>query len=356
MRRFDFNPGQRRRSSPIFCGARALDRLTADTFQQQYSAVFIVVDQRVHELFANGILAELLRQTPVYLFPRGERYKSLHRAQLLLEWLSEHHADRHSLLLGIGGGVVTDIAGFVASSYKRGIAYVPVPTTLLAQIDAAIGGKTAVNLRGTKNVVGSFYSPEMVICDSRFLATLRANHVREGLVEAFKLFAIRDKSLFDRHATRLQDLLQRDRLEDLIADAVAAKLAVVNADPYEQDLRRVLNFGHTVGHALESEMRWSHGKSVGLGILVALILSTELVSLSPREHERVWQIVTAIYDYRAKMPDARRLWTRIQHDKKRLGEKINFVLVPRLGTHKLMPVTLAQFARAYANTMKRIHR
>lgn len=357
MKRFLCRYQTNNAASPIYCGTGALDRPISPKFIGQFSAVFAVVDKRVYGLHSEGILNDLLERTPVYHFPRGEKHKTLPRAQRILEWLWENKADRKCLLLGIGGGVVTDITGFVASCYKRGVSYVSIPTTLLAQVDAAIGGKTAVNLRGTKNIVGSLFAPAMVVCDSRFLASLRTAHIKEGLVEAIKIFALRDRRLFDEHAANLNGLLKRQGLESLIANAVSAKLEVVNADPYETGLRRVLNFGHTTGHALELVAGWSHGRSIALGMMVALILSRHLVSLSQADCDAVWHALSAIYDSRDRdVPDVDPLWTSIQHDKKRTGTQINFILMPRCGSYRIEPVTYKQFKRALMETSERIHK
>ncbi len=355
MKRFLFTPLHPPVTAPIYSGADIIDKLATPRFLKQFSAVCAVVDERVFELYSQSILKHMLAGVPVYLFPRGERHKSLARLQRLLSWLWENEADRESLVLGIGGGVVTDITGFVASCYMRGVAYVAVPTTLLAQIDAAIGGKNAVNLHNTKNVVGSFHAPRMVICDSRLLSSLRTEQIKQGLVEAIKVFSASDRRLFAKHVPNLQFLIGRQDLNHLIADAINAKLAIVNADPYEKGLRRVLNFGHTTGHAVEAVAGWSHGKSIAFGMLIALTLSQLYSSLSQRDFNQMWSAIIAIYDhFDAAALDAELLWEKIKHDKKRSGKQINFVLLPRCGTHQIVPISCAQFKRSLAETRERI--
>ncbi|TFH65089.1 MAG: 3-dehydroquinate synthase, partial [Candidatus Zixiibacteriota bacterium] len=157
MKRFLFTPLHQPVTTPIYSGTDIIDKLVTPRFLKRFSAVYAVVDERVDELYSKGVLKHLLNGVSVYVFPRGERHKSVARLQRLLNWLWEKEADRDSLLLGIGGGVVTDITGFAASCYMRGVAYVAAPTTLLAQVDAAIGGKTAVNLHDTKNIIGSYH-------------------------------------------------------------------------------------------------------------------------------------------------------------------------------------------------------
>jgi 3-dehydroquinate synthase len=311
----------------------------------------------VYELYSDDMLKHILDGVQVCLFPRGERHKSLAQLQRILSWLWENEADRDSLLLGIGGGVVTDITGFAASCYMRGVAYVAMPTTLLAQVDAAVGGKTAVNLHNTKNVIGSFHVPQMVICDSHFLSSLRTEQIKQGLVEAIKVFAASDRRLFEKHAPNLPSLIGRKDLNHLIADAIDAKLAVANADPYERGLRRVLNLGHTTGHAVETVASWSHGKSIAFGMLIALMLSQRYSSLSQGDFSRMWSAIIAIYDhFDAAALDAELLWDKIKHDKKRSGALINFVLIPRCGAHQIVPINYAQFRRSLAETLERISR
>jgi 3-dehydroquinate synthase len=357
MKQYIFAPGHSTATTSIYSGADIVDKLAPRRFLRQFTAVFAVVDEYVYEHYSRASLKDVLRGVPVYVFPRGERHKSLARLQRILNWLWENEADRDSLLLGIGGGVVTDIAGFAASCYMRGIAYVAIPTTLLAQVDAAIGGKTAVNLYNTKNVIGSFYVPQMVICDSRFLSSLRTDQIKQGLVEAIKVFAASNRRLFEKYATNLQSLIGGEDLNQLIANAIAVKLAIVNADPYEKGLRRMLNFGHTTGHAVEAVAGWSHGKSIALGILVALMLSQRHLSLSQGECNQIWSAITTLYGhFDPATLDAELLWEKIKHDKKRSGGQIKFVLLPRCGSYQMVPLNYAQFKRSLAETRERLSR
>jgi 3-dehydroquinate synthase len=355
MKRFLFTPLHPSVAASIYSGTDIVDKLITPRFLEKFTAVYAVVDERVHELYSQGVFSRVLDGVLVYVFPRGERYKSMAQLRRLLNWLWENDADRDSLLLGIGGGVVTDITGFAASCYLRGVAYVSVPTTLLAQVDAAIGAKTAINLHSTKNVIGSFHIPRMVICDSRFLTSLRTEQIKQGLVEAIKVFAASDRQLFVKHAPRLPALLGRKDPHHLIADAINAKLAIVNADPYEKGLRRVLNFGHTTGHAVETVAGWSHGKSIAFGMLVAMMLSQRYSSLSQIECNQIWSAVTAIYDrFDDKALDAKLLWEKVKHDKKRSGGHINFVLLLRCGTFRSVPINYEQFKRSLDETRERI--
>lgn len=357
MKKYIFAPGQSTATTSIYSGTDIVDKLVPRRFLKRFTAAFAVIDECVYEHYSRTSLENILKGVAVYVFPRGERHKSLARLQRILNWLWENEADRDSLLLGIGGGVVTDITGFAASSYMRGLTYVAAPTTLLAQVDAAIGGKTAVNLHSTKNVIGSFYVPRMVICDSRFISTLRSDQIKHGLVEAIKVFAACDRRLFEKYAACLPSLIAGENLNQLIENAIAAKLAIVNADPYEKGLRRVLNFGHTTGHAVESGAGWSHGKAVAFGMLAALMLSRRHSSLSQGECNQIWSAITSLYGhFDPTTLDAEFLWEKIRHDKKRSGRLINFVLLPRCGSYQIVPINYTQFRCSLAETLERLSR
>ncbi len=332
-------------------GRRLVAKLATDAALKSHSSVHFVIDANVARLHGNRLLEPLIDAKNFYALPAGERQKSMASAAKLLRWLHDQNADRKSLLIAIGGGVVTDLAGFAASAYMRGIEYVSLPTTLVGQVDAAIGGKTAINLGGTKNIAGTFYPPKRVICDRDFLTTLRKNQLRDGLVEAIKIFAARDGAEFRTQAACLGDYQNGSDLTQLISAAVALKVEVVNRDPFEKDLRRVLNFGHTAGHAYEAITGNSHGKSVALGILVALELSRELAKLNEKDNDSITVAIKSLYRrFALKEITSESLWERIVHDKKNSGGKVNFVLLKRCGEHTVKSVDYSQFARAFEQT------
>ncbi len=339
--------------TPIILGSELIRKHTDDPILKSGRSVFIVIDANVMRLHAAGILKSFLGDRQLYLLPSGEKQKSLRSAAKLLKWLHDQHTDRKSLLIAIGGGVTTDLCGFVASTYMRGIDYISVPTTLVAQLDAAIGGKTAINLAGTKNIIGTFFPPRKIVCDSGFLSTLEPRQVRDGLVEAVKIFAARDRLAFQRHAARLPGYLSGDNLNKLIADAVRLKSEVVNRDPFEKDLRRVLNLGHTAGHAYEALTGHSHGKSVAFGMLVALDLSQRLVGLSRGDADSIRSATLSLYrSFAATGIGGRDLWERIQRDKKKSGSIVNFVLLKKCGEHVVKSVNYPQFVRSLEAVME----
>src|SRR5581483_4214561 len=201
----------------------------------------------------SGSLASAGWATKILTMPEGERYKSLATLEKLAEQLTRAGADRTAVVLAFGGGVVGDVAGFLASVYMRGVDVVQIPTTVVAQVDASIGGKTGVNLRAGKNLVGSFHQPRAVLVDPGLLQTLNDREFRSGLFESLKCGVIRDRALFEFMQRHAQKVLARDpkALQRIITDSVRVKAAVVSADEKESGLRRILNFGHTIGHALE---------------------------------------------------------------------------------------------------------
>ena len=227
--------------------------------------VLIVTDEGVPPQYAATIL-EACPDASVLTVPGGESGKTLAGAELILQALLERGFTRGDAIVAVGGGVVGDMAGFAASCYMRGIQYYNVPTTLLSQVDSSVGGKTAVNLNGVKNVVGAFHQPAGVLIDTATLDTLSPRLFAEGLAELVKMAATSDAGLFAR-IEACQDI--RSCIEPFIADALAIKLDVVQQDPTEKGLRAVLNFGHTVGHAVEAagQGRFLHGESVAIGML-----------------------------------------------------------------------------------------
>ncbi len=290
---------------------------------------------KVQSQFGNGALT-------VLFFPGGEPNKRLTALEQLAEQMSEQGADRKSLVIGFGGGIVTDISGFLAAVFMRGVPVLQIPTTLLAQVDAATGGKTGVNLRSGKNLIGSFHQPIAVLIDPDVLSTLPEREYRAGLFEIIKCGVIRDRALFDLFAKGADEILamQPEMVEQLIAAAVRIKAEVVSADEKEGDLRRILNFGHTVGHALEAETeyaRFLHGEAVAWGMAVATELAAIMGTLAETEAQRIQEV---IFRFGPLPPasdlDPDRLLQRLDKDKKTMGGKVHFVLPTAIGEVKIV--------------------
>lgn len=277
------------------------------------------------------------RHADVLFFPGQEVNKRLEPVERLAEQMVELGADRTSIVVGFGGGIVTDVAGFLAAIFMRGIPVIQVPTTLLAQVDAAVGGKTGVNLTNGKNLIGSFHQPLAVVVDPDLVATLSEREFRAGLYEIIKCGVIRDRDVFNLCATQshLVMAMQPALIDELIAAAVRIKCEVVSADEREGGLRRILNFGHTIGHALEAETeykRFLHGEAVALGMIAATHLAVLTDKLSVVD---AGVIIQTISDYGSLPPaadlDPDRLLTRLSSDKKTLQGKVHFVLPTRIG-------------------------
>ena len=281
-----------------------------------------------------GICGGLTEGFPVFEIEPGEGSKSVDQARSLYMRLMKIELDRLGFIVGLGGGVVTDLAGFVAATYLRGIGFGFVPTTLLAQVDAAIGGKNGVNLEGYKNLVGTFAQPEFVLCDTSLLKTLSAEAMREGLAEALKAGAIGDERLFgliESNATKLtqyNDAL----LPEIVERAAAVKVGIVSADERESGTRRLLNFGHTFGHALERSTGMNHGAAVAAGMIVAANLSVAQGSLGRADADRLVTTIRKLGLATSADVDAKSAVDAIRKDKKRYGDSVEFVLLGKIGS------------------------
>lgn len=269
--------------------------------------------------------------------PDGEEHKRLATIERLADQMLAAGGDRKSLVVAFGGGVTNDVGGFLAAAYMRGVDVVQIPTTLLAQVDAAIGGKTGVNLAGGKNLVGAFHQPRLVLIDPAALDTLPEREYRAGLYEAIKCGIIASRPLFDLLAARRDEVLRRapEVVDELIRESVRIKAEVVSADEREGDLRRILNFGHTLGHALEAETGYArllHGEAVAFGMRVAAALSHQTGLLAAPECSEIQEVlgrygpIPSLAGVRAES-----LLARLGSDKKTLGGKVHFVLADRIG-------------------------
>lgn len=283
---------------------------------------------------------ELLRMATHITIQPGDAHKDLTTLTQVWTTLSEQHATRHSCLLNVGGGMVTDLGGFAASTFKRGIAFVNLPTTLLAMIDASVGGKTGINFMGLKNEIGAFCEPRAVLIDSTFLKTLDARNLRSGYAEMLKHALIAQPDRL--HALLAFDLERPNlhALQALIAESIAVKACIVAQDPHEQQLRKVLNFGHTIGHAFESfAMRRTpilHGYAVAYGMICELYLSHVKCGFPLRELQVAVQFIREHYGrLLITCDDYDELLQWMQHDKKNTQNHICFTLLRAAGDYLL---------------------
>jgi len=273
----------------------------------------------------------------VHLFDDAEAAKNLQTVETVSRMLVRAGADRRTLLIAVGGGVVGDVSGYVAASFLRGVVLVQVPTTLVAQVDSAVGGKTGVNLPEGKNLVGAFYPPRLVLVDPEALETLPDRELRGGLAEVIKYGVIADPKLFGFLEKHMDDILRRDSraLEHVIRRSIEIKAWVVGKDERESGLREILNFGHTFGHALESVTRYrrfQHGEAVAWGMMCAALLGHEVAGTTGDAVSRVVAMVRRIGPLPAwpKAP-ASRILHAMHADKKTRSGKLRFVLAPKIG-------------------------
>ncbi|MBI5385508.1 MAG: 3-dehydroquinate synthase [Verrucomicrobia bacterium] len=271
--------------------------------------------------------------------PAGETAKRLRTVQACYDQLAAHRLERKSFVVALGGGVVGDLAGFVAATYLRGLAFVQVPTTLLAQVDSSVGGKVGVNLKAGKNLVGAFYQPKLVLCDLGTLRTLPQREFRAGLAEVVKYGVIYDAALFRRLERNMEKLVGLDpaTLTAVVARCCQIKAEVVGQDETESGLRAILNFGHTIGHAIENSVgygKYLHGEAIAIGQTAAAELSRHLLGLPERDVIRIGNLLCAAgLPNRIRLTAAQttRLFEAMKLDKKVSGGEIKFVLARRIG-------------------------
>jgi 3-dehydroquinate synthase len=313
---------------------------------------FVVSSPTVWRLHGRTIAPGLRAEEPI-LVPDGERFKNLMTVGRVYEALIRADADRASAIVAVGGGVIGDTAGFAAATYLRGIALVHVPTTLLAQVDSAIGGKVGVNHALGKNLIGAFHQPTLVAADPALLGTLPRREFRAGLYEVVKYGMIADRELFDRVARDLTAIFARTAgaLDAVIAACGRIKARIVEADEREGGLRRVLNFGHTAGHALEAVTkyrRFRHGEAVAYGMLIAADLAVARGLMPGPDRDALRRVIAQMGPLPAisDIPAAQVL-EAMRHDKKVVDGRLHFVITPRIGEARTIDdVTEKELTRA----------
>jgi len=324
----------------VFCQHGCLKNLSREIDRLgNFSSVHILSSERVWAAVGKkvrrGIPAK--EKVRIHLFDDAETAKNLKTVEVLARKLVRAGADRKSVLIAVGGGVVGDVVGFVAASYLRGVALVQVPTTVVAQVDSAIGGKTGVNLPEGKNLVGAFYPPSLVLVDPEVLTTLPAREFRGGLAEVIKYGVIADAKLFAFLEKNMSRILARNHraLEHTIRRSIEIKAYVVSKDERESGLREILNYGHTFAHALESATRYrkyQHGEAVAWGMMCAALLGHETIQTPPNDVARVVALVRQI----GPLPSwpsipAQSLFDLMRADKKSKFGKVRFVLSKKIG-------------------------
>ncbi|MDR6967527.1 3-dehydroquinate synthase [Flavobacterium arsenatis] len=321
-------------------GYEIINELVAE---KNYSSIFIIVDSNSNEICLPNFLPNLSTDSRIEIieFDAGEINKNIETCLGIWNVLTELRADRKSLIINLGGGVVTDLGGFVASTFKRGIDFLHVPTTLLAMVDASVGGKNGVDLGNLKNQIGTITIPKMVLIDTSFLETLPQNEMRSGLAEMLKHGLIYDKDYWEKFL----DLSQIDfaDFDTLIYDSIFIKNEIVKQDPREDGIRKALNFGHTLGHAIESYFLESenkknllHGEAIAVGMILESYISWKKGLLSAEEYLQIKTTIKGIYDEVVfDENDLIPIGELLIHDKKNEYGNIQFALIEGVGNIKI---------------------
>jgi len=309
---------------------------------KNYSKIFLLVDSHTHEYCLGLFLQQLAVKQDIEIIEieSGEIHKNIETCLGVWETLSDFGGDRKSLLINLGGGVVTDLGGFVAATFKRGIDFINVPTTLLSMVDAAVGGKTGVDFGVLKNQIGVITPPELVLVDSNFLKTLPEQEFRSGYAEMLKHGLIADAAYFEKLA---HYPITNDQLDTAIHHSISIKNKVVKEDPREANVRKILNFGHTLGHAIESYFLTAedrptllHGEAIAIGMVLEAYLSIDLCGLTVTEAERIKAVFLNIYP-KVSFDETTiyGVLDLLQHDKKNSHGSINYALLKKIGTPQI---------------------
>jgi 3-dehydroquinate synthase len=310
---------------------------------EAYSKIFVLVDENTNEYCLPYFLANLPTEIEIEIIEieAGEEHKNMYTCMDLWHTLIDLEADRKSILLNLGGGVITDIGGFVASTFKRGIEFINIPTTLLAKVDASIGGKNGVDLGNLKNQIGVINEPKSVIVLSKFLETLPSNQMRSGLAEMLKHGLIYNKSYWNT-LKNLNDLNTED-LDVLIKQSIEIKIEIVSQDLNENGIRKALNFGHTLGHAIESyflefeeNKQLLHGEAIAIGMILESHLSLQLNLISKEEFAEIKYIITDVFEkIQFEETDIHNILKLLVFDKKNEFGNVKFTLLNKIGESKI---------------------
>jgi len=328
-------------SYEIYIGENILDRMGLILAKNNWASRYIMItDSNISTQYGERVqatLREMELKVDMIDFPAGEAAKNFETSLHIIDGMIDLGADRTSALIALGGGVVGDITGFIASIYMRGIPYIQVPTTLLAQVDSSIGGKTGIDLPHGKNLVGTFCQPKGVFIDLAFLNTLTPREFGSGLAEIVKCGIIDDPDLFSSLEVETEEIRTRDMnlLEKIITRSCRIKKGFVEIDEMEKGVRRILNFGHTIGHAIEAESRYSisHGDAISMGMVAVALISERLKYLRSEDRERIISLIRALGlpDRIPRTLSSDGIISRIKRDKKKEGDTIHFVLLKKIG-------------------------
>ncbi len=339
------------------------DRLKQVIAKNKYSKIFILTDENTYQHCFPDLIKKCsaLGTAQLINILAGEEYKALPTCEKIWSELLTKEADRKSLVINLGGGVVTDMGGFIASTYKRGIDFIQIPTSLLAMVDAAIGSKTGIDYKGYKNVIGLFSDPQLVWINISYLTTLPQTEILNGYAEIIKHALIADEDYWQKiyHVSVSEPLKD---IQAIIYRSILIKKEIIEQDPYEKGIRKALNFGHTIGHAVEtyflnSSTPISHGHAVALGMICAIYISKVIQNFSEYAADQITQKIKSLYAYhQIKSDDYVPIMSLMKNDKKNEGGKISFTLLKEIGNpvvnqyveNKLIVEALAYYNSIYA--------
>lgn len=337
----------------IVVGKQVFKSLSSFLSKKKPSSSFILCDENTLQHCLPMLITSCpeLSDAQIIEIESGEASKSLEFTSHILQTLIENNADKNALLINLGGGVVSDLGGFVASIYKRGFDFINIPTTLLAMADASVGGKTGIDFDGIKNAVGTFAKPKGVFVNPLFLKTLDSRHIQNGLAEVYKIAIVSDAKFL----LQLQNHISKSAFEAIILKSIQLKNTIVTKDPFDMGIRKILNFGHTIGHAIESLLLNSgvdvlHGEAITAGMLMESHISFQKKILSKNEFEKITKHLLSSFDIisidNLKLESILEL---IKNDKKTSKNKLLFSLPTKIGTSKFdLPVSETQIKRAVA--------
>jgi len=315
-------------SYPVYLGRGLLSNI--DRYIDVDRQIVIITDDFIPKTYLN-IIKSKIRSPIVFEVPRGENSKSIETVYSIINQMVKSNITRKALIIGLGGGVIGDLSGFIASVYLRGVDLIQIPTTLLAQIDSSIGGKVGINSDTMKNSIGSFYHPKMIITDLDTLQTLSAREFSNGISEMIKYGMISDKSLF---LALLKDGIQKDNLDLFIEKCILIKISYIKEDEYDLGRRQILNYGHTIGHAIEQDSNYSllHGESIAIGMAQ--------MSRAYPFHEQLIQLLKNFnlpYEYNKNLTSIQKY---IRTDKKIFDNTLNLIIVEELGKGFIRPINV----------------
>lgn len=345
-----------KRSYDIVIDKNSLEFLSQFLSQKNYSKIFIITDENVAKLHL-ARLQGVVPQAQKIILPAGEQTKSFHFLEKTCEEILSKGVDRKSLIIAFGGGVVGDLSGFIASILLRGIDFIQIPTTLLAAVDSSVGGKTAINSKAGKNLIGAFYQPQLVLCDLEFLKTLPEREMLSGYAEVVKYGFINDVNFFNFLEENQKKIFAHDEeiLKKIITISCEIKAQIVGRDERESGERALLNFGHTFGHIFETETNYSseilHGEAVALGMVMAAKMSQNMKMISEKDFLQILSHLKKcgfVVDAKRirKQWDEKSLINHLYKDKKNEGQNLTFILLERIGQAVVKKgVPLAEFEK-----------